>query len=201
MNERSAREVAAGWRRTHRRVRGWQVAPCNPIPPDLSQRGRAGVRRRGADERVLPAGLASWRSSSVSASMIARASKARFLRPTFTCCTTPAASSRVMAWFVAWKLRSMTSAAPATVRTGAPGSRCSRRSTAEPERTQPTAFSPLLLNSLHLSLEVSSVVDGASARCTEEGASAVHAVVRGSRVRLPALTGCGKPGCGWPARR
>jgi hypothetical protein len=60
-----------------------------------------GTRLVGFDERVFPVGLARRLSRSVKVLMSSGASKARFLRPTFTWARTPASTSRVIAWFVA----------------------------------------------------------------------------------------------------
>lgn len=99
---------------------------------------RLGADREGGDDRVSPVGLASWRSRSVNASSTSGASKARFRRPTVTWVRTPACSRRRTPWLVAWKLRPMRSAAPDTVRTGAPGSATISSSVAEPARMRPS---------------------------------------------------------------
>jgi hypothetical protein len=89
----------------------------------------------GSEVRVSPAGLPSWRSRSVKASMMSGASNARFRRPTVTWCRMPASTSRATAWLVWTKLRPIRSAALVTVRTGAPTRARSNRSVAERART------------------------------------------------------------------
>lgn len=115
-----------------------KLHPCNPAVHPLHC-GDAGAGLSGGTAWVSPAGLASCRSSAVKASMMARASKARFRRPTFTWRTMPADSRRFIASLVAWKLRPMSFAALVTETTGAPGSMAIRWSAADPARTRPRA--------------------------------------------------------------
>ncbi len=61
--------------------------------------------------------------------MTSGASKARFRRATFTCLRIPVSTRQSLAWFAATKLRPMRSAAPPTVRMGAPGNARSSKST------------------------------------------------------------------------
>ena len=98
------------------------LSPREGIPfPSPGHWGLCGTSGMGRDTRVSPARLASCRSNAVKASISSGASKARFRRPTLTWTSTPAATRRSMAWLAAWKERPVSSAAVATVSTGAAG--------------------------------------------------------------------------------
>ena len=94
--------------------------------------GRLGAGREGGDERVLPPGLASCRSSPMKALIISKDSYALFLLALVTGLRISASTSKPITVLVAWCVRPVIVIAVATVSNGMPIRPWSSRSSALP---------------------------------------------------------------------
>ena len=141
---------------------------------------------------VSSCGLVSCRSSELNASINSGASKARLRRPTLTCESTPAATSRSIPWLVAWNDRPINSAAVDTVNTGAAGSAPNEQAGCGIATGGSDALSPGRLQRAHLLLELACVLHRSPTCRGEESDPTVDPPVRCGGVGRADVAGRGQ---------